>query len=332
MNAKQQQAEYKRRRTVAIKKLREAGLTEEEIQTELAKVREELGLNQSRGDEVDDSADQGLSEDRAMEEPPSLLPAIISRDDDEPTQQNGRDWSKYGAPERRCIRIKRSGEQCKNAAIKGSTVCMYHGGAAKHVRESARARLENASDRLAKELLGMAIDPNMTPQVKLAAIRDALDRGGLKPPTTVEIGPTKPHEEISADILVGGSREAYRNGTDSIDGLDDSPGIQGGENGYGATDYAHESFDRGTEPASWANADHNPHPATWADGDYGPVSGPPASDQRSARASGRPPRSKRPQGPSAVTGEEAIRQANMANGLIDPDTYGLPPGRSSYYF
>jgi hypothetical protein len=38
--------------------------------------------------------------------------------------------------------------------------------------------MENAADRMTKELLGMAIDPNIGAQVKLAAIRDALDRTG----------------------------------------------------------------------------------------------------------------------------------------------------------
>lgn len=309
MNARQR-AEFKRRRTVAIKKLREAGMSEAEIQAELAKLREER---------VNDSTEHGLSEVEAMEEPTLYLPAVISREPDEPTEQNGRDWSNYAVPERRCIRIKRNGEQCKNAAIKGSTVCMYHGGAAKHVRESARARIENATDRLAKELLGMAIDPGMTPQVKLAAIRDALDRGGLKPPTTVEVGPTKPHEEVFAD-LVGGSRAESRAQRGLIDGLDESSDLI-------ASGQISRHDDSGGDPIS----PPTPPPATWADSERDPLSAPLPRDRSSARASDRPARPERSQGQPAVTGEDAIRLANQANGLIDPDVFGLPPGRSSYY-
>ncbi|WP_142098621.1 hypothetical protein [Pseudonocardia cypriaca] len=47
------------------------------------------------------------------------------------------------------------------------------------MKRAAKARLENASLMLAKELLGMATDENLPPAVKLAAIKDALDRAGL---------------------------------------------------------------------------------------------------------------------------------------------------------
>jgi hypothetical protein len=47
--------------------------------------------------------------------------------------------------------------------------------------------LQNAAEKLARELLGMATDPNVSDSVKLAAIRDALDRAGLKPTTIVDL-------------------------------------------------------------------------------------------------------------------------------------------------
>jgi hypothetical protein len=63
------------------------------------------------------------------------------------------------------------------------------------VKQAAKVRLELASDRMAKELLGMATNDYIPDAVKLAAIRDALDRSIGKAPTTVEIGPTdKPWE------------------------------------------------------------------------------------------------------------------------------------------
>lgn len=122
----------------------------------------------------------------------------------------GRDWSKSPVPHRQCTGHKKNGERCKNAAILGGTVCKFHGGAAKHVRNAARIRLANAADRMARELLKMATDDNVSDSVKLAAIRDALDRGGISVKAEIEVT-AKPYESIF-EQLSGGSREAHRNG------------------------------------------------------------------------------------------------------------------------
>ena len=90
-----------------------------------------------------------------------------------------RDWSISDVPERQCSAHKRDGSRCKNAAIQGGTVCGYHGGNGPAVKATARLRLEMASDRLARQLLNMTSDPNVADPVKLAAIKDALDRSGL---------------------------------------------------------------------------------------------------------------------------------------------------------
>jgi hypothetical protein len=47
--------------------------------------------------------------------------------------------------------------------------------------------LENAADRLAKQLLGMATDPKLPPAVKLAALKDALDRAGMTPRQALDL-------------------------------------------------------------------------------------------------------------------------------------------------
>src|SRR5689334_1145048 len=110
------------------------------------------------------------------------LPAVIEQPKSyqtaEPIKGQERDWETYAEPSRRCAGHKKTGEQCKNAAILGSTVCRFHGGAARHVKAAARARLENAADLMAKQLLGIALTAEGE-AVKLAAIRDALDRAGL---------------------------------------------------------------------------------------------------------------------------------------------------------
>ncbi|WP_156623143.1 hypothetical protein [Mycobacterium sp. 1164966.3] len=60
----------------------------------------------------------------------------------------------------------------------------------------------------------MATDANVTDSVKLAAIRDALDRAGLaaKNAVEVEVGPPKPYEQILDNLMVleGGSRAEFR--------------------------------------------------------------------------------------------------------------------------
>ena len=128
---------------------------------------------------------------------------------DEPIERRSR-WENSRVPERRCTAHKRNGDRCGNPAIHGATVCRYHGGAAKQVVRAARVRLQNAAEKMARELLGMATDPNVSDPVKLAAIRDALDRAGLKPATTVDLEvSTKPWEAVFEGIskVVAGPRD-----------------------------------------------------------------------------------------------------------------------------
>ena len=68
----------------------------------------------------------------------------------------------------------------------------------------ARLRLEMGSDRLARQLLNMTTDPNVADPVKLAAIKDALDRSGLAAKTafSVEVG-GKPFEMVFDSIMAG---------------------------------------------------------------------------------------------------------------------------------
>ncbi|MDP0398914.1 hypothetical protein [Tsukamurella strandjordii] len=110
----------------------------------------------------------------------------------------------------RCVARKKNGERCRRLAVQAATVCLVHGGAAEHVKRAARARLENAADRMAKELLKIAVSDDAPEGVKLAAIKDALDRAGLgaKTAVEVEVGPTKPWEQIMLAGIAGGPRPA----------------------------------------------------------------------------------------------------------------------------
>jgi len=123
-------------------------------------------------------------------------------------------WARSAHPERRCTAHRKNGDQCKNAARQGTNVCDFHGAKAPQVKRKARQRIEEAADRLACELLRMATDLGVADSVKLAAIRDALDRAGLSAKTAVEVevGPPKPWEQImdGLTIVESGSREEFR--------------------------------------------------------------------------------------------------------------------------
>jgi hypothetical protein len=110
----------------------------------------------------------------------------------------------------RCKAHRKNGNQCLRPALRGTTVCFRHGGAAPQVKSAARARLENAADRMARTLLGIA-DSAESEAVKLAAVKDALDRAGLgaKSEVTVEL---KPWERLMGDIagVATISREQHR--------------------------------------------------------------------------------------------------------------------------
>jgi hypothetical protein len=111
----------------------------------------------------------------------------------------------------RCCTAKRTdGEPCRRYAVKGSTVCRVHGGAAKQTVNKARIRLQNASFQMAQQLLNMATDENVSDAVKLKAITEALDRGGLAVKSTVDVDISiKPYESIF-EQMEGGSRAAHR--------------------------------------------------------------------------------------------------------------------------
>ena len=108
-------------------------------------------------------------------------------------------------------RTARTATDVSARRFSGGRVCTHHGGNAPAVKAKARQRLEEAADRMARELLKMATDENVAASVKLAAIRDALDRAGLAARTavSVEVGPPKPYEVIF-DSIEAGSRAEYR--------------------------------------------------------------------------------------------------------------------------
>ena len=85
-----------------------------------------------------------------------------------------------------CTANKTNGQPCKAPAIKGGTVCRVHGGSAPQVKAKAMQRLLAAVDPIMAELVELALKGE-TPAVKLAAIRDALDRAGVGEAKRVEV-------------------------------------------------------------------------------------------------------------------------------------------------
>lgn len=115
------------------------------------------------------------------------------------------DWWATRSPEvraRRCHATNGNGDQCGKVSMEAQKVCGTHGGRAPQSKLAARRRLDEAADRMAKELLGIATGAE-SEAVKLSAVKDVLDRAGLKPPAQVELSakPPEPYEELLSDVM-----------------------------------------------------------------------------------------------------------------------------------
>jgi hypothetical protein len=100
---------------------------------------------------------------------------------------------------RRCVAHTHAGQPCRRYAARGGNVCRVHGGAAPQVVAKARERLSLAADIMARTLLGIA-ESAESEAVKLAAVKDALDRAGVPAKAEVAIE-LKPWEQLMCDIV-----------------------------------------------------------------------------------------------------------------------------------
>lgn len=294
----------RRKREKAIRTLRECGMSDAEIEAE-------LGFPLS-----DQDSEDAQTADIVEAELVDNLPAVIkpvqggrtTHESAEPIQD--RLWPQGPTPERRCkAHSTRTGERCKNAAMLGTTVCRYHGALAPQVKAAARARLENAADRMARNLLGLATEAE-SETVKLGATNSALDRAGLKPPAEVVLsqGNTKPYQEVF-DHIASGSRAESRAARGFVDNSEPSSNATGCAAGYvSGTDTHRTPAGVDSFPVSPALTDHeNRDPA------------PPASTQaaedgaRDAQQRGEASRRRSQDSRSAsarhVTGDDALRVA-----------------------
>jgi hypothetical protein len=122
-------------------------------------------------------------------------------------------WAKARNPERRCAAHKKNGEQCRNFARRGTNVCDFHGAKAPQVKRKAQQRIEESADRMVNVLLGIALSAQ-SESVRLAAVKDVLDRAGVGSKQDLELSakPLAPWEELLGDLAleVGrGTRAEY---------------------------------------------------------------------------------------------------------------------------
>jgi hypothetical protein len=106
-----------------------------------------------------------------------------------------------GLPEpTKCKAHTSDGSRCKNPPIRGATVCRMHGGGAPAVKEAARNRLAMAADGLMQTLLKIAASAE-SEAVRLAAVKDALDRAGFGAAHMVKLAAVQPWEDFLADVI-----------------------------------------------------------------------------------------------------------------------------------
>ncbi|OLT44471.1 hypothetical protein BJF87_07705 [Gordonia sp. CNJ-863] len=174
-----------------------------------------MNENDSNAEGLDEVQDSTESEQTTgTEQTVETEPIVATRGFDANRKPKEVVWGdgRRPSPDRVCTARRTNGQPCTRIAIAGGNVCPAHGGLAPHIQAKARARLQSAADRMAKELLKIAVSDAAPGNVKLAAIRDALDRAGLSAKTAVEVevGPPKGFEQVLEAMVTGGSRAESR--------------------------------------------------------------------------------------------------------------------------
>lgn len=88
-------------------------------------------------------------------------------------------WADGRTPSNLCKATRRDGTPCRRPPIQGATVCRAHGGAAPQVKAKAQQRLLDKVPKMLRMLNEIASNEEVPPAVRLAAIRDWLDRAGV---------------------------------------------------------------------------------------------------------------------------------------------------------
>ncbi|HXG89892.1 MAG TPA: hypothetical protein VNJ02_16310 [Vicinamibacterales bacterium] len=88
---------------------------------------------------------------------------------------------------RQCVaRSKQANRRCQRAAILGGTVCRVHGGSAPQVKQAAADRLAELVDPAIHALEDALTQRQHWPAL-ISAVKDVLDRAGLRPTESLVI-------------------------------------------------------------------------------------------------------------------------------------------------
>lgn len=79
----------------------------------------------------------------------------------------------------------RTGEPCKAIAVRGSNVCVVHGGKAPQVQRAIKQRILEAADPALGEMIRL-FSKSKVDAVRRQAAADILDRAGYKAPDRLE--------------------------------------------------------------------------------------------------------------------------------------------------
>lgn len=121
----------------------------------------------------------------------------------------------------KCSAHNRRGDPCGLAPVKGARVCHKHGGSAPQVRRAAEARLLVNVDVLMQELLRIALCAE-SEAVRLAAVRDALDRAGVGRNREVDLV-VKPWQDNIEGLIVDLPAPAYDDDIVDAEVVDSEP-------------------------------------------------------------------------------------------------------------
>ena len=122
-------------------------------------------------------------------------PEVVTPDGETPKAYNKNvGLTGYVAPQCKA-RSKGSGEQCRQKAEAGATVCRFHGGAAPQVKRKAAIRLLELIDPAISTLASEMLQADKSSDRQRAA-NSILDRAGVPRATTT------PDGEAAKDLLV----------------------------------------------------------------------------------------------------------------------------------